>query len=92
MSLVFIYLVLAIACMLWNVVASIRIYGWFRRRNVPVTFIFLRVMAPVYAYRYRKITREETGRTGPLYYHWLVSINCALVFVLIAVVFYLTRG
>ncbi len=92
MSLAVVYLVLAVACVFWNVFISIRIYDWFRRRGVSVSFIWLRVMAPIYAHRYRKITREETGRTGPLYYHWLISINAALVFALVAIALHLTRG
>ena len=42
-------------------------------------------MAPAYAFRYKKITRSETGKTGTLFYHWILSINLALVFAVIAV-------
>jgi hypothetical protein len=32
-----------------------------------------------YVYQYVKITRQETGRIGPLFYHYVVPLNVALV-------------
>ena len=43
------------------------------------SFLWLRFFAPKYASQYKRLTTKETGRTGPLFYHWLVSINAALV-------------
>jgi hypothetical protein len=43
-------------------------------------------MFPVYANRYKKITLEETGKTGSLFYHWIISINTALVFAVAAII------
>jgi hypothetical protein len=92
MELKYFYLILAAGCVIWNVATSIRIFDWFRHRGVSVSFVWLRVTAPWYAHKYRKITREETGRTGALYYHWIISINSALVFALVAIVLHVTRG
>jgi len=85
MTLVVFYAILAMACVIWNVATSIVIYENLRRRGIRVSFLWLRLMAPFYAHRYRKITREEIGRTGPLYYHWIVSINSALVLGVVAI-------
>jgi hypothetical protein len=92
MELKYLYLVLAVLCVFWNVATSIVIFNWFRNRGTQVSFIWLRVTAPWYAHKYRKITREETGRTGSLYYHWIVSINAALVLALTALALHFTRG
>jgi hypothetical protein len=35
--------------------------------------------------RYKEITRSETGKVGPLYFTYIISINTALVLVLAAV-------
>ena len=70
------------ACGLWYVVTSIRIYEDLRRRNIPVSFLWLRVMIPKYAHQYKVITQRESGKTGPLFYQWIVSINLALMFAL----------
>jgi len=76
---------LAVACALWNVATSIRIYEDLRRRNIKVGFLWLRVMAPKYAYQYKKITTLEAGKPGRLFYHWILSINLALVFAVAAI-------
>jgi hypothetical protein len=68
----------------WNIVTSIRILGELRRRNMRASFLWLRAMAPIYAFRYKKITTEETGKPGALFYHWIISINVALVFAVAA--------
>ena len=75
--------------MLWYIVASILIYENLRRRGEKVSFLWLRAMAPIYASRYRKLTKQETGRTGMLFYHWVVSVNLALVLTLLAVAVHL---
>jgi hypothetical protein len=75
----------AVACVIWNVITSLRIYDDLRRRNIRVSFLWLRVLAPKYAQQYKRITTQENGRPGPLFYHWIVSINLALVFAVIAV-------
>ncbi len=69
-------LVLAVA---WYVVTTIRIYEALRKRNVSVSFLFLRILILDYVAQYKQITLQETGRVGPLFYHWLISINVALV-------------
>lgn len=70
----------------WNIVTTLRIYENLRRRKVPVSFIWLRVLAPKYAHQYKKITVGETGRPGPLYYQWIISINLALVLAAAAII------
>jgi hypothetical protein len=69
----------AVACAVWHVAAGIMICGEMQRRGQKISVFWLRLMIPVYAHRYRKITQQETGRTAPLFYHWIVSINAALV-------------
>ena len=36
-----------------------------------------------YLHQYAKITQEETGRVGPLFYHYVVPLNVALVLVIV---------
>ncbi|MCW8804901.1 MAG: hypothetical protein OQK56_00455 [Ignavibacteriaceae bacterium] len=43
-------------------------------------------MLPVYAHRYKKITLEETGKVGTLFYHWVIAINIALVLAVAAII------
>jgi hypothetical protein len=68
------------ACsIIWYVITTLLIYENLRRRGQRVSFLWLRVLAPWYASRYKEITKRETGRVGILFYHWILSINLALV-------------
>jgi len=80
-----IMIALCIICAFWNVAATLIIYDILRKRGNTVNFLWLRLMAPAYAFRYKKITRSETGKTGMLFYHCILSINLALVFAILAI-------
>ncbi len=86
MNLTSILIMLACLYVVWYVVATLLIYEDLRRRDQRVSFLWLRVMAPWYAFRYREITRKETGKVGALFYHWIVSINSALAIAVLAFV------
>jgi hypothetical protein len=68
-------------------ISSIMIYADLKKRNIKVSFIFLRFMIPLYANEYKKITLAETGKIGSLFYYWIISINSALLFVVAAIIF-----
>jgi hypothetical protein len=70
---------IALAAAAWNVVTSLLIYDALKKRGRDPSFILLRLYIPVYACDYRKLTVAETGRAGPLFWHWLASINTALI-------------
>jgi len=86
MNLFEILLAMGVLCGFWNVAMSIAIYGSLQKRGVPVSFLWLRLMAPKYAFQFKEITRTETGKVGSLFYQWILSINLALVFFVIAVI------
>ena len=63
----------------WFIVSSGMIVNELMKRNHKIKFIIINMMLPVYVHRYRKVTLEETGKVGLLYYHWIFSINAALI-------------
>jgi hypothetical protein len=71
-------IMIGIIAVIWYVTTTIIIYENLRKRNIKVRFLFLRFLAPHYANQYKKITLNETGKIGPLFYHWIISINTAL--------------
>lgn len=79
-------LALAVCAAVYHIVVTLLIYEYLRRSSEPVSFILLRAMAPKYAHQYRRITEARTGHTGPLFYHWIVSINTLAVVVIVGVV------
>ncbi len=69
---------IAAVCLVCGVVSSVLIAESLRRRGVNVSFLFLRVMIFKYLSQYRSITFAETGRTGPLFYSYVIAMNVAL--------------
>lgn len=77
---------LAIVAGVWGIVAGIRICEYLRRRGHKVNFVWIRLMLPICVHRYGEITRADTGRRGPLFYHYVIAFNVALVAVLAAII------
>lgn len=86
MSTTIFFAVIAGIAIVWYVISSILIYNELKKRNVKVNFILIRFMIISYANQYKKITMKETGKVGLLFYHWLVSINVALVFTIAVII------
>lgn len=84
----YLFAVLAVGGVAWHVITTLLIFEYLRRHGQQVSLIWLRLMALRYASQYRDISKQETGKVGSLFYHWVVSINLALVFVILAFVLY----
>jgi hypothetical protein len=80
------FISIAIISVVWFIVTGLVICDWLGKRSYRVNYLFIRLFLPVYVYQYKKLTTAETGRAGPLYYHWIISINTALVFAVAAIV------
>ena len=76
--------VVAGAAVVWGVVAGILIFEALRRKGLTTSFLWIRLFMPFYVHRYSVVTREETGRTGPLFYHFVIAFNIALLAALLA--------
>jgi hypothetical protein len=74
---------LLMVCAVWAVAASVLIAKDLEKRGIPVSFFWLRLMILRYVYQYRKIIQAETGRVGPLFYHYVVPLNVAVVLVIV---------
>ena len=57
-----------------------------QKRGVPVSLVWLRVLILKYLHEYATVTRDQTGRVGPLFYHYVVPLNVALVLVVIVAI------
>jgi hypothetical protein len=74
------FLVFAFGGIFAYVMASILIVTELQKRGIKINFIFLKMYIIKYAHQYKEITKKETGRVGPLFYLWIISVNVALVF------------
>lgn len=77
MGSIFLYLIILFAVVF--VVTTIMIYSYLKTNGENVSFLWLRLKMISYANKYRDITRKKTGKTGPLFYLWIISINLALI-------------
>ncbi len=78
MNLTTILIAIGLLAVIWYVATTILIYDALRKRNIKVSFLFLRLLILKYASQYKEITLKETGKVGSLFYHWIISINIAL--------------
>jgi hypothetical protein len=79
-------LTLTVASALWATVAAYRIGGWLTRHGVKVNWFLYRLTMLRHIHQYRKMTTESDGKAGPLYAHFLVAINLALVLAVAALI------
>ncbi|MBN2346448.1 MAG: hypothetical protein JXO51_08640 [Candidatus Aminicenantes bacterium] len=93
MKSIFYVLVVAAGCgAIWGTVAGILIAGFLEKRGIKTPFLLLRLYFFRNVSRYKKITTEESGRPGDLYYHCVYAFNAALVMALAALTIrFLTR-
>ena len=81
------FLAIAIFSALGGVVPAMMIIGILHKRGVKINWLWLRwLIIYIHLDQYRDITRDENGRTGPLYYAFLIAMNMALVFAIIGLV------
>ena len=80
-------LVIAIVSVLWGVASALMIAAALQNRGVKINWIWFRVfLVSRYLDQYRDITRRETGRTGRLFYSYLIAMMVALVTVIVGLV------
>ncbi len=84
----YIFAALALVSVVSGVVFSMMIVGEVSKRGVKINFFLLRLFLIKYISEYKRLTTQETGRVGPLYYPCIVSYQLALFF---TVVFFLVR-
>ena len=86
MSTVEILFSFGILCAVVFTVTSILIAAALEKRGVKINFLLIRFLIPKYAHEYKSITKQETGKSGPLFYWWVLSINLALVSFFVALI------
>ena len=64
--------------MVWCVVGAVLIVRYLEQRGERINWLFIRLFLFRYVHRYTQITRQETGRIGPLFYHFVVPPSVAL--------------
>jgi hypothetical protein len=84
------FFVLALIAVAWGIATSIMITSFLSRRGIKINYLFLRLFIFRYVSQYRKITKEETGKPGPLFYSSIAAWNLALLLAIIGVILEIT--
>ena len=82
-TLFFILALIGVAC---GIAASIMIASFLSKRGVRINYLFIRLFIFRYVRQYRKITMEETGKPGPLFYSFITAWNLALLFAIVGII------
>ena len=80
------FFVLAILGVIWGVVSSIMIASFLSKRGIKINLLFFRILVLKYIHQYHSITRQENGKPGPWFYSYIISMNLALLFVILGMV------
>lgn len=80
------FLVAALFFVACHVVVQILIMHELDKRGIRTNFLLVRLLIFRYVSQYKEITTKETGRPGPLFYLFIVSINLALVMAIIGLI------
>ena len=81
------FFILAILGVTWGIVSSIVISSFLSKRGVKINWLLFRILVLKYVHQYHSITTQENGKPGPWFYSYIVSMNLALLFVILGMVF-----
>ena len=84
MALYILFLVLAAVCVVWAVTSALLITQALARRGIKTPFPFVGALLFRNLGLYRKETLRGTGRVGPAFYSYVVSINLVWILILAA--------
>lgn len=77
----------AIVSALCAVASAVLMTAALQKRGIPVNWVWLQLrILSRYLNQYRDVTRQETGRTGPLFYIFVVAINLTLLTALVGLI------
>ena len=82
----------ALVSVIVGIVFMIMIVSFLSKRGIKINYIFFRLYIIKYIHQYRKITIEENGKPGNLFYAFIVSMNLALVLAVIGIILKNTMG
>ncbi len=84
------FLIPALVSFIFGIVFMIT--SFLSKRGIKINYIFLRIYIIKYIHQYRKITVEENGKPGNLFYPYIVSMSLTLVLAVIGIILRNTTG
>jgi hypothetical protein len=74
---------LAVISAAWGIVSSIYIALFLSKHGVKINLPLFRILVLKYIHQYHSISVQESGKPGPWFYSYIISMCLALAFVII---------
>lgn len=78
-----ILMIIALVCIAWSITALMIISAKVSRSGTRVNFFLITLLFFRYLSVYEDLTRKETGKTGPLIFHFVIPLWIALILVIV---------
>ncbi len=85
-----IFMFIALICIIWSIVALMLISSKVSRSGTKVHFFLITLLFFRYISVYEDLTQKETGKTGPLVYHFAIPLWIAMILVIIWILLSIT--
>ncbi len=82
MSIYDILMLFALGCIIWSITSLMLMMNKVSRSGTKVRFLLITLLFFRYISVYEDLTRKETGRIGPLVYHFVIPLWIALLLVI----------
>ena len=82
MATIDILMIIALACIVWSITALMIISNKVSKSGTRVHFFLITLLFFRYISVYEDLTKKETGKTGPLVYHFVIPLWIALLLVI----------
>jgi hypothetical protein len=80
------FFIIAIGCAVWGIISAMCITSYLSKQGVKINYLLIRILIIKYVHQYAKMTREKYGKSGVWYYSYIISMNLALIFVIIGLI------
>ena len=90
MSTLDILMILALVCIIWSITSLMILSGKVSKSGTRVHFFLITLLFFRYISIYEDLTRKETGKVGPLVYHFVIPLWIALILVIVWILFSIT--
>ena len=77
------YLIIEFSLIAIFIISGLMMVSYLNKKGEKIKKFLLSLYIIPNANKYKKLTKEETGKTGYLFYLWIISINCALIFIVL---------
>ena len=80
------FFIIAAILGIWGIVSAMAITDYISKRGHKINVFLIRIYIYRYIHTYSELTKVEQGRTGFWYYSYIVSMNSALISLLIGAI------